>query len=95
MRAYTKSQYYLKERTYRGKSIGYGVFRNNNCITTFKNYYEAEEHVRNLNKRFGDTQAYKLLNNIRDEITLYEDGEYSAERIVESIKAMLDSREIS
>lgn len=93
MRAYTKSQYYLKERTYRGVSIGYGVFRNNSCVTTFKNYDEAEEHVRNLNKRFGDLQAYKLLNDIRDEITLYEDKEYTAESVLESIKAMLDSRE--
>ena len=93
MRAYTKSQYYVRERTYKGVSIGYGVFRDGNCITTFKNYDEAEEHVKNLNRRFGDLQAYKLLNNIRDEITLYEDGEYNAEKIVESIKAMLDSRE--
>jgi hypothetical protein len=36
-------------------------------------------------------KSHKLLISIRDEITLYEDKEYSAEEILNSIMLMIDS----
>ena len=83
MKAYTKRQYYVKDNS---------VYRNGNLITTLQRPLQAEVHAESLNKQFGDLEAYQLLNGIRNEITLYEDGEFSAETIVESIKAILDSR---
>ena len=79
-KGYTKKQYY---------TIDNSVFRNKSKITEFKNKEEAENHCEQLNKQFGDIEAYELINNIENEITLYEDGEYSAETILNSIKAML------
>lgn len=93
MRAYTNKQYYVKEGTYHGKSIGWRVCRNSSIISTFRSLTEAEAHAKHLNKQFGDVEAYELLNALRDEITLYEDGDFSAKAILESVKAMLDSRE--
>ena len=92
-KSYTKKQYYVKEKFYHDHSLGWGVFRDGNLITTLKRLLQAEVHAEGLNKQFGDLEAYELLNSIRNEITLYDDGEFSAETIVESIKAMLDSRE--
>ena len=84
MRAYTKKQYYTKDTS---------VYRNGNLTTSFNKPLQAEVHAEGLNKQFGDLEAYELLNSIRDEITLYEDGDFSAKAILESVKAMLDSRE--
>jgi len=84
MRAYTEKQYYVIDKS---------VYRNGNLITTLKRPLQAEVHAEGLNKQFGDLEAYELLISIRNEITLHEDGEFSAETIVESIKAILDSRE--
>ena len=93
MRAYTKKQYYVKERFYHGTSLGWGVFRDGSLISTLQKREWADAHAEGLNKRFGDLEVYELLNSIRDEITLYEDGDFSAKAILESVKAMLDSRE--
>ena len=95
MRAYTKRQYYVREKFYHNYSLGWGVYRDGHLISNFKDHIEACEHAENLNKRFGDTEAMKLLNDIRSELTLYEDREFGAETVLESIKAMLDSREIN
>lgn len=84
MRAYTKTQRYVQ---------GVTVYRDGHKITSFDTRQQAEVHANNLNKKLGDLEAYELLNGIRNEITLYEDGEFSAETIVESIKAILDSRQ--
>ncbi len=84
MKAYTKKQYYVIDKS---------VYRNGNIITTLKRTLQAEVHAEGLNKQFGDLEAYELLNSIRNEITLHEDGEFSAETIVESIRAIFDSRE--
>jgi hypothetical protein len=84
MKAYTRKQYYVK---------GTSVYRNGNLITSLTRPLQAEVHAEGLNEQFGDLEAYQLLNALRDEITLYEDGESSAETILESIKAMLDSRQ--
>lgn len=84
MKAYTKKQYYTKDTS---------VYRNGNLITTLRRPLQAEVHAEGLNKQYGDPEAYELLNSIRDEITLYEDGDFSAKAILESVKAMLDSRE--
>jgi hypothetical protein len=84
MKPYTKKQYY---------TIGGSVYRNGSLITVLQKEEWAKEHVETLNKRYGDPEAYELLNSIRDEITLYEDGDFSAKAILESVKAMLDSRE--
>jgi hypothetical protein len=84
MRAYTKKQYYIKDNS---------VYRNGTLITSFSSILEAQSHADKLNERYGDVGAYELLNSIRDEITLYEDGDFSAKAILGSIKAMLDSRE--
>jgi hypothetical protein len=84
MKAYTKNQYYVIDKS---------VYRNGNIITTLKRTLQAEVHAEGLNKQFGDLEAYELLNSIRNEITLHEDGEFSAETIVESIRAIFDSRE--
>jgi hypothetical protein len=84
MKAYTKKQYYVIDKS---------VYRNGNIITTLKRTLQAEVHAEGLNKQFGDLEAYELLNSIRNEITLHEDGEFSAETIVESISAIFDSRE--
>ena len=84
MRAYTKKQYYVKDTS---------VYRNGNLITSLTSPLQAKVHAEGLNERYGDLEAYELLNSIRDEITLYEDGESNAETILESIKAMLDSRQ--
>jgi hypothetical protein len=83
-KAYTKNQYYVK---------GFSVYRNNARISSFSSNSEANKHAQELNKRFGDIEAYDLLNKIRDEITLYEDVEFTPEVIIISIKAMLDSKE--
>ncbi len=83
-RSYTKNAKYVKDKS---------VYRDGHKITSFNTIKEAETHAYNLNKQFGDLEAYELLNGIRNEITLYEDGEFSAETIVESIKAIIDSRE--
>jgi hypothetical protein len=93
MRAYTKRQYYVKEKSYHNHSLGWGVYRDGLSISNFQDHIGAYEHAEELNKRFGDIEAYELLNSIRDEITLYEDGDFSAKAILESVKAMLDSRE--
>lgn len=93
MKAYTDRQYYVKEGNYHGKLIGWRVYRNGSIISNFRSLTEAEAHAKHLNKQFGDIEAYELLNALRSEITLYEDGEVSAESILESVKAMLDSRE--
>jgi 3-methyladenine DNA glycosylase Tag len=79
-KGYTKKQYY---------TIDNSVFRNKSKITAFNNKEEAEKHCEQLNKQFGDIEAYALLYQIENEITLYEDAEYSAETILNSIKAML------
>lgn len=84
MRAYTKKQYYTKDSS---------VYRNGTLISSFNSLSEAQSHADKLNKQFGDLEALLLLNNIRNEITLYEDGDFSAKAILESVKAMLDSRE--
>ena len=84
MRAYTKKQYYVKDTS---------VYRNGNLITSLTRPLQAEVHAEVLNERYGDLEAYELLNSIRDEITLYEDGDFSAKAILESVKAMLDSRQ--
>jgi len=84
MKAYTKKQYYVIDKS---------VYRNGNLITTLHTTLQAEVHAEGLNKQFGDLEAYELLNSIRNEITLHEDGEFSAETIVESIRAIFDSRE--
>ncbi len=93
MKAYTNKQYYVKEGNYHGYVVGWRVCRNSSIISNFRSLTEAEAHAKHLNKQFGDVEAYELLNALRSEITLYEDGEFSAESILESIKAMLDSRE--
>ena len=93
MKAYTSKQYYVKERSYRSRSLGWGVFRKGDLITTFDKLLQAEVHAEKLNSQFGDLEALELLNDIRKEITLYEDGDFSAKAILESVKAMLDSRE--
>jgi hypothetical protein len=93
MKAYTSKQYYVKERSYHGKSLGWGVFRDGSLISTFERLLQAEVHAEKLNGQFGDLEALNLLNDIRKEITLYEDGEFSAEDILGSVKGMLDSRE--
>jgi len=84
MRAYTKKQYYTKDTS---------VYRNGTLISSFSSLLEAQSHAEGLSKQFGDLEAYELLNSIRNEITLYEDGDFSAKAILESVKAMLDSRE--
>ena len=84
MRAYTKTQRYVKGST---------VYRDGLSISSFSTVEAANDLAATLNKQFGDVQAYELLNSIRDEITLYEDGDFSAKAILESVKAMLDSRE--
>ena len=84
MRAYTKKQYYTKDTS---------VYRNGNLITSSVDPLQAELHAEGLNRQFGDLEAYELLHGIRNEITLYEDGDFSAKAILESVKAMLDSRE--
>ena len=84
MKAYTNKQYYVKD---------INVYRNGSLITSSVDPLQAELHAEGLNRQFGDLQAYELLNSIRDEITLYEDGDFSAKAILESVKAMLDSRE--
>jgi hypothetical protein len=84
MRAYTKKQYYTKDTS---------VYRNGTLISSFSSLLGAQSHAEGLNKQFGDLEAYELLNSIRNEITLYEDGDFSAKAILESVKAMLDSRE--
>ena len=84
MRAFTRKQYYVKDTS---------VYRNGNLITSLTRPLQAELHAEELNKQFGDLEAYQLLNDLRNEITLYEDGESNAETILESIKAMLDSRQ--
>jgi hypothetical protein len=84
MKAYTNTQRYV---------IGTTVYRAGNKITSFDTPQIAEDHASNLNRQFGDQEAYELLNSIRNELTLYEDGEFMAEAVLESIKAMLDSRE--
>lgn len=93
MKAYTTRQYYVKERTYQGRSLGWGVYRDGNLITTMPRMLQAEVHADKLNDQFGDLQAYELLDAIRNEITLYEDGDFSAKAILESVRAMLDSRQ--
>lgn len=93
MKAYTNKQYYVKESIYHGKSVGWRVCRNGSIISTFRSLTEAEAHAKHLNKQFGDIEAYEILNALRSEITLYEDGDFSAKAILESVKAMLDSRE--
>lgn len=84
MKAYTNKQYYVED---------INVYRNGSLITSSVDPLQAELHAEGLNRQFGDLQAYELLNSIRDEITLYEDGDFSAKAILESVKAMLDSRE--
>ena len=91
MKTYTKRQYYVREKFYHNYSLGWGVFRDGNHITKFKKILEADVYAEKLNKQFGDIEAYELLNNIRNEITLYEDGELSSTSILESIKGMLDN----
>jgi hypothetical protein len=93
MRAYTKRQYYAKERFYHDHSLGWGVYRDGLSISNFQDHIGAYEHAEELNKRFGDIEAMELLNAIRNEITLYEDKEFNAETVLESIKGMLDSKE--
>jgi len=83
-RSYTKTARYVKDKS---------VYRDGQKITSFNTLEEAETHAYNLNKQFGDIEAYDLLNKIRDEITIYEDVEFTPEVIIVSIKAMLDSRE--
>lgn len=83
-KSYTKTARYVKDTS---------VYRDGQKITSFNTIEEAEAHAYNLNKQFGDLEAYDLLNKIRDEITLYEDVEFTPEVIIISIKAMLDSRE--
>jgi hypothetical protein len=83
-KAYTKKQYYVK---------GFSVYRNDTPISSFSSNSNAVNHAKELNEKFGDIEAYDLLNKIRDEITLYEDVEFTPEVIIISIKAMLDSRE--
>lgn len=94
MKAYTKKQYYVKEKFYHDKSLGWGVFRDGSLITSFGRLLQAEVHAESLNRQFGDIEALELLNSIRNEISLYEDKEHKAEIIIESIKAMLDSKEM-
>jgi hypothetical protein len=84
MRAYTKKQYYIKDTS---------VCKNGTLISSFSSLLEAQSHAEGLNKQFGDLEAYELLNSIRNEITLYEDGDFSAKAILGSVKAMLDCRE--
>ena len=81
-KVFTKKQYYI---------IDNSVFRNKAKTTEFKTIEEAEKHCNKLNKQFGDIEAYNLLNSINNEITLFADGEYCAETILNSIKAMLDN----
>jgi hypothetical protein len=85
-KAYTKKQYYVKD---------FSVYRNTTLISSFSSNSEAVNHAEELNKRFGDIEAYDLLNKIRGEITLFEDVEFTPEVIIVSIKAMLDSVERS
>jgi hypothetical protein len=93
MRAYSKRQYYVKEKFYHDHPLGWGVYRDGLLISNFQDHIGAYEHAEELNKRFGDIEAMELLNAVRNEITLYEDKEFSAETVLESIKAMLDSKE--
>ena len=86
MKVYSEKQYYTK---------GNSVYRNRNRITTFSTDMEAQAHAWELNRQHGDLGAYGLLNALRDEMSLYEDGEEHAETILNSLIGMLDSRQIN